>query len=596
MSIFNNPRIMYRLRMGGTWDTIPLIGIAGAGIACSPFFTQAQIIPIEALSLASYTMAAAGSATLTRRIRKTLGFKLFDSKVSINSDDPSDALQKPSKGSDYKPQPKNGWNGMLMGYCVDTGKPLIIEWELWMRHCFIIGQSGVGKTVMGNWLMFQQITQGGGLLWIDGKLDIDNLNALNTMCAWAGRRGDLYVINPGDPSCSNTYNPILFGDADEVSARCLSLVPSSEGNPGTDYYRSAADQGIKTLVAAIQKTGLAYNFMDLSIMLQNEKALAYLESLVPKGTSEAKQLSLFLEQFKVVDQKTHVSRIDLKKLKDTFGGMGGKLHSFGSGNFGEITSSYTPDVNLFDAIKGNKIVYVALPTMGKAEASSAFGKMIVGDFRTAISWVQALKKEDRPWPPYLGFFDEAGSYISDSWNRIFEQSRSAHIAMCPAVQTIANLDAVSEELREMVIGNMWTKAFFKIGTDATAELSSELIGTEMASAISLASTGGAGVQAAAGTGSKTGVAQSISTGYTEREEEVQRVSAQAFKELSIGETIVNFGGDMVFQLKVPRLTFTKTFLDAVGPFELNKTFQLSAQGLNLIKKTDFLLSTGNDDY
>jgi len=176
----------------------------------------------------------------------------------------------------------------------------------------------------------------------------------------------LLVINAGDPNLTNSYNPILYGDPDEVSSRILSLIPSSESNPGTDYYRQAANQGVTTLVGAIQKAGMGYNFMDLAILLQNQRALSMLENLVPANSNEGKTLKIFLDQYKNSNKDGIVS-IDLKRLKETFGGIGGRMHMFGSGNFGQITSTYSPDVNLYDAVRGNKIVYVMLPTMGKKE-------------------------------------------------------------------------------------------------------------------------------------------------------------------------------------------------------------------------------------
>ncbi|WP_368856329.1 TraM recognition domain-containing protein, partial [Escherichia coli] len=69
----------------------------------------------------------------------------------------------------------------------------------------------------------------------------------------------------------------------------------------------------------------------------------------------------------------------------------------------------------------------------------------------------------------MGFFDEAGSYVTPAWSRMFEQSRSARLVMMPAIQTIANLDAVSSELLEMVLGNTVVKVSFRIGTEDTAE-------------------------------------------------------------------------------------------------------------------------------
>ena len=50
----------------------------------------------------------------------------------------------------------------MLGYCVDTGEAVVIPYEDVMRHMFILGQSGVGKTVLGGYIMQQHISSGGG--------------------------------------------------------------------------------------------------------------------------------------------------------------------------------------------------------------------------------------------------------------------------------------------------------------------------------------------------------------------------------------------------------------------------------------------------
>ncbi|MFX6803998.1 hypothetical protein ABTH20_21305, partial [Acinetobacter baumannii] len=65
--------------------------------------------------------------------------------------------------------------------------------------------------------------------------------------------------------------------------------------------------------------------------------------------------------------------VDIKRMRETFGGIGGRMYMFGTGSFGKVLNTYTPEIDLFEAIKSNKIIYVALPTMGKNEAASNFG-------------------------------------------------------------------------------------------------------------------------------------------------------------------------------------------------------------------------------
>lgn len=102
-------------------------------------------------------------------------------------------------------------DGLLLGFTTDTGQPVRVPDEDFMRHGFILGQSGVGKTVLGKLMMFQQIQRGGGLTFIDGKMNADDIQTIYQYCVWAGREQDLLILNPGNPSLSNTYNPILRG-------------------------------------------------------------------------------------------------------------------------------------------------------------------------------------------------------------------------------------------------------------------------------------------------------------------------------------------------------------------------------------------------
>lgn len=571
-------RTLLDLRLGGFQDTVALAAAFGGGMLANPALSN-----VPGGMYLGMGLTAAGIATLFSRMDALVDKRMYHSDVFINSDD-AHLIERAT--ADIK---SGLWDGMLLGYTVDSGKPVVISWDDWMRHAFIVGQSGMGKTVFGEWVMFQQIMRGGGILWIDGKVDASNIRKLDAMCAYAGRRDDLRVINPGNPDFSNTYNPILYGDPDEVASRVLSLIPSTESNAGADFYKQKSNQGMTTLVAAIQAARLAYSFGDIAILLQNEKALDYLTKLLPLSTDAGRQLALFIESLKTVDRQGQ-RVIDIKKINDLFGGLGGRMHMFGSLNFGRVTNTYAPEVDLYDSVRRNQIVYLPLPTMGKNEAASNFGKMAIGDFRSAIAKIQDLPVPQRPWPPFLGFFDEAGSYVTPAWSRMFEQSRSAQLVMMPAIQTIANLDAVSDELREMVLGNTVIKASFRVGTQETAEHVTNFFGTERVASVSVSMGRGGGVSAAAGTGQKQAVNDASNASYSEKLEEVQRVTINDLKTLEKGECVVSVGGGSVYHIKVPRLEFSQAFLDEIGQPQINHAKRKFARGLNLYAEAHRWLS------
>lgn len=481
------------------------------------------------------------------------------------------------------PVPDGGPDGVSLGFVTGYGgvAPLRIPLAAWMRHAMIVGQSGVGKTVLGEWIMLQQIAAGGGLLWIDGKLDPQNLQKLWLMASWCGRGDDLLVINPGDPSCSNTYNPLLAGEPDEVAGRCLSLIPDSGANGGADYYRQSAAVAVAALVRAVQATGRNFNFSDIRMLLTNTKALEWLLRELKNGQDEeaAVAFDLWLDQYRRADKKTGIKRVDLDAIKSVFGGIGSRLTQFAAGSFGKVMNTYAPEVDLFDAVTRGKIVYVMLPTMGKGEAAGALGKMIVGDFRTSIARVQALPEAERPARPFLGFFDEAGSYVTQAWSRMFEQARSARLVMCPAFQTKSNLETLGKELRAMVAGNTLTKIFFQPGEDETAKWQADLIGKEMQIQI------GRSTGASSSASSEGKRSDGASSSYNESLREGYKVSPDDLARLGQGECIVQHDGSNVYKVHVPRVTFDPAFVSKVGPFRLNHPAGGEAkEGLNLLAR------------
>lgn len=558
---------IHKAKIGGTRDTLALSAIGTGALVTSPMFESLPFLTATAL-------AAIGSVYLGGRfLEPWLQKNVLSSQINIES----------AKGLTER-------SGLLIGYRTDTGEPVYLPDEDLMRHGLIGGQSGVGKTVLGRLFIWQQMQRGGGLAFVDGKMNGDDIQTMYHLAVLSGRAQDLLIFNPGNPSQSNTYNPILRGDPDEVAARILSLIPSTANSPGADHYKQSANQGITTIVAALQAAGLAYNFIDFVILLINQKAIEELEIRLKREKPDdpaTKNLSLFLEQYKGGNKPGMENMIDIKRMKETFGGIGGRMYQFGTGKFGEVLNTYTPEIDLYDAIRSNKIIYVALPTMGKNEAASNMGKMFLGDLRTAISWVQALPDSQKPNPPFLVFMDELGSYAVDSLARPFEQSRSAKIALFPAFQTLANLESVSPDFAQMVLGNTWTKIFFKLGTQETADPVAELIGTQIGVAKTITRNNSQSSNSPILTVSPEGGAgDGMGFGETEKAEEQNRVTSGDLKELDKGECIVLYGGSKVFNVRVPLIAVDGDTAKQIGPIKINRNRKPEVMGADFFKNAD----------
>jgi hypothetical protein len=548
------------------------------------FDVLGNIIRVMLIAMALYA-----SYELTNITQRPLRNEhVLSSNSKIESSDPPE----------YPP----GTPGLLFGYSTDDGSPIYISDEDLVRHGIIIGQTGVGKSVLGKTLMFQQIQRGGGLLFIDGKLDSDNIQDIYEYCVYCGRGADFLVVNPGQPEKSNTYNPILFGDPDEVAARIISLIPESSSSAGADYYKQSASLARVCFLSALQEQtqeqvdlwtaickkqnhppgyvdysrvkGRAYNFLDLALLTMNEGVLNSLMDHVrfsaPKSLTR-KNLSIFLEQYareNISDGEATKLNIDLKRLKETLGGIGARMHSFGSGNFGPVLNSYNPEVKMYEAIKNNKVVYLALPTMGKDVAAQNLGKIAIADLRTSISWLQ-MNKQDRPKIPFLAFLDEMSSYSTETLAVMFEQARSARVALFPAIQTDSGLTNISEDFKERIMANTELKIFFRLSSQETALTASDLIGETRR--ITETSSVGLGESASAqaldiGPNKALGASENESTG--EKEEVVPLVHQDEIKALQKGECVI-LRSPRVWCIKIPMIELTKETKAAIGPLRIH---------------------------
>lgn len=484
--------------------------------------------------------------------------------------------------------------GINLGYTTDTAMPLKVSYEMLFKHWVITGSTGSGKTTIMRGIMGQNIRNGGGCIFIDGKQNKLDFQVFYDMCYSLGRHNDVLVIAPGDPKNSHTYNPILMGDTQELADRIISLIPE---DARAEFYRN---EGYKALVAVIDALSLKkvngvripFNMLDLSILLSTGEALLELEKELKemfakpelKDTIEYQkvyQFSLYLNGYRTKGE------FDMAKLKANISSVATKPFIFGSGAFGEVTKAVDPDVTLLDAIINNKIIYIMLPTMGKGQASKEFAKLFMADLRTTAAWLNATPSII-PKIPYLVVMDEAGGYMNDSQDILFQQARSAGLSLLISAQSISNFSQVSEFFWDKVKENTITAIFMKMQTDSGTLEASKLCGNQWHYTQSL--NYGTGDSSSGTNKSVTDTTQGNSSniGLTQTQVELPRVRQEDLRGLGIGEAIVLLDGKSVYHIKTAYITSQKH-----KKFELRRKPQSDKIiGLNLGSRIKELVEGG----
>ncbi len=472
--------------------------------------------------------------------------------------------------------------GLFLGYTTDKGEPINVPYSLLLTHVLLLGSTGSGKTSLMKLMLWQNVINGGGGIFIDGKMDYNDFQGFYNLCYSIGRHEDIYVISPGNPAQSNTYNPIINGDTQEIASRIISLLPQ---DAKAEFYRNEGFKALVVLISAMKKLTDVFNMTDLSILMSNENAILHLEKeLITKypNDTDTLQFSLYLDGYR------ENGKLNFTKLKGNISGTASKPFAFGMGDFAEICNSYNPDVNLLECIKNNKIVYVMLPTMNKPDASKEFGKIFMSDFRTVVGWLQ----QDltlRPKIPYLVIMDEAGGYANENWDTLFQQCRSANISLVVSAQSVANFNDVSKTFFSKIKENTLTSIFMKVQTKESKDEISDLIGEEFRTTISL--NQGYNKSDSGSTNTLTNQTRSdgINIAFSQSLKKENIVNGTDIGEFTKGEAILFYDGRLVFHIKSP-------FIESQyhQPYRINKPqVTTNNNGLNLINQLGTFLQASN---
>lgn len=99
--------------------------------------------------------------------------------------------------------------GLLAGYCTETGNEVYLYYSQLVQHVAVCGSTGTGISILRNSLLNQQMSNGGGLLFIDGGLSDKELETVYQSVCSTGRKNDFILIDPTDPENSESYKPEL---------------------------------------------------------------------------------------------------------------------------------------------------------------------------------------------------------------------------------------------------------------------------------------------------------------------------------------------------------------------------------------------------
>ncbi len=343
---------------------------------------------------------------------------------------------------------------ILLGYNLHQG----IKTDIYMkpvdrmRHMYVIGKSGVGKTSLLKNMIIQDIQNGDGCCFIDPHgSDIEDIleqipperfddviyfDPTNTERPMGM---NMLEYDPRYPEQKSFVVDELFG----IFKKLYSGTPESMGPAFEQYFRNAT-----LLVLDHPQSGST--MVEISRVLSDENfrnlKLKYCKNMIVKQFWEkiATQAGGEAELANIVPYITN------------------KFDVFLANDFMRpIIAQEKSAFNFREVMDSKKILLVNLSKGKLGEMNSnLIGLILVGKIlMAALSRVDSL---DKNLPPFYLYIDEFQNVTTDSISQILSEARKYKLSLNIAHQYIKQID---EGIRDAVFGNVGSMAAFRVGPE-----------------------------------------------------------------------------------------------------------------------------------
>lgn len=332
------------------------------------------------------------------------------------------------------------------------------------HHVQIVGASGYGKTVLISHIMKQRISQGKGLLFIDLKSDMDTLLKFSQFVSDAGRMEDLLIFSLSEKAMSLPYNLISDGTATQLRDRIMMSLNWSE-----EYYKNQSGSFLLRLLMLLcwlrDSDLIQFNLGTVLNCCTDVQSVLNFGNMVPMNQTQMKGIAQHVVDF-LKDRESY----------NSLSGLRAQLESIVLSEFGELIASDQKGINLFEAYKSSKIIFLFLDSRRYGETAKSVGRFILQDLKSVSAKVDAeIPKEERK--PFSVIIDEFADLASEDFIGFLDRARSSRMSVVVAHQEICDLQRISPEFAGRLMGNTSTLYAFLQKRPESAEIISGMAGT-----------------------------------------------------------------------------------------------------------------------
>lgn len=409
---------------------------------------------------------------LQKEVRK-YSFREFSTSqiIPLSMEELATVLHFPGDGEVASPQFKQSraktaaaptdmpTEGTLLGRNIHRGaqRDIYVTQEDRLRHFYIIGQTGTGKTTLMKNMIVQDIEAGAGVCFIDPHgTDIEDiLGAIPSE-----RERDVIYFDPSQQQQVVGLNMLEFdrskpeqktfvvNELFSIFQKLYGANPESMGPMFEQYFRNATllvmedpESGNTLMDISRVMSDAAYRKHKLS-RAQNPVVRQFWEEIATKAGGEAALENIV---------PYIVSKFDVFTANDYMRPIIGQQQS--AFNFREVMDQRK--ILLVNLSKGR---------IGDINAN-LIGMIIVGKILMAA--LSRVDDQTKSFPPFYLHMDEFQNISTNSISAILSEARKYKLGLTVAHQFIAQLDT---SIKDAVFGNVGSLAAFRVGPDDAAFL------------------------------------------------------------------------------------------------------------------------------
>ena len=291
-----------------------------------------------------------------------------------------------------------------------------------LKHVFVVGPTGVGKSTFLFWLALSAIRLGHGVLLLDPKGDL--ARALLAVIP-RSRERDVVALDFADTDWPMGLNPLDVRDADEgdrVAMAVYSLL--RELVRGEDF-----------LWGTSMSQAFAYGFRTLAANPQIKPTMLDLERLFIDRDWRQSLVANVTDPFVLSYWRNQVDRISLRQFEMTFGGALRRMAMLVQDpRVRNILVQPRSAVRWDGVLERGEIV---LANLDQADtALGAAGSRLLGSILVTQFWQAVLRRPLTARSPFFAVIDEFQEFLDTGrdMGAFFERSRSYGVGLAVATQ------------------------------------------------------------------------------------------------------------------------------------------------------------------